>query len=287
LVCAFFCLLCSAVPAQVTSYTARESLWERFCDGPLADLDEIVFAVREPGTDHWYANFGYYSSPRNEDPPQRAPGGKVKLREIYKGGGRLCLLNLRTKALRVLLDDPDSSVRDPHVHYDGKTVLFSYRRPGDAYFHLCEIDTTDGGMDSAPPHLRQLTDGPWNDIEPVYLPDGGIVFCSDRCKRFVNCWVAPVATLHRCDADGRNMVGVKRGEIKELLVLEQLPKPVNFSGGPWPISNGGTFTLARILGTVPVEPDGSAFMEVPAMRSPCSSWHWTRRDCRSSACTVS
>ncbi|MFW6163635.1 MAG: hypothetical protein ACODAJ_12760, partial [Planctomycetota bacterium] len=66
---------------------------------------------------------------------------------------------------------------------------------------------------------------------------------------------------------GRNMVGVRRGEVTRLLILEQLPKPINFSGGPWPTSNGGTFTLARILGTVPVAPDGSAHCEVPALRS--------------------
>lgn len=65
---------------------------------------------------------------------------------------------------------------------------------------------------------------------------------------------------------GRNMGGVARGEIKRLLVLEQLPKPISFSGGMWPISVGGTFTLARVLGTVPVEPDGSADFEVPALR---------------------
>ena len=63
------------------------------------------------------------------------------------------------------------------------------------------------------------------------------------------------------------MDGVKKGEVKELLVLEQLPKPVNFSGGQEPLTIGGTFTLQRILGTVPVEPDGSAYIEVPALRS--------------------
>jgi hypothetical protein len=66
---------------------------------------------------------------------------------------------------------------------------------------------------------------------------------------------------------GRNMAGVKRGEIKKLLVLEALPKPVNFSGGMEPLTLGGSFTLERILGTVPVEPDGSAFFELPALRS--------------------
>jgi hypothetical protein len=66
---------------------------------------------------------------------------------------------------------------------------------------------------------------------------------------------------------GRNMAGVRNGDIKKLLVLEQLPKPINTSGGPEPTSMGGTFTLKRILGTIPVEPDGSAYMELPAMRS--------------------
>ncbi|MHC4643328.1 MAG: HzsA-related protein, partial [Planctomycetota bacterium] len=66
---------------------------------------------------------------------------------------------------------------------------------------------------------------------------------------------------------GRKMQGVKRGEIKKLLVLDSLPKPINYSGKMPPMSFGGTYTLERILGTVPVEPDGSAYMELPAMRS--------------------
>ncbi len=65
---------------------------------------------------------------------------------------------------------------------------------------------------------------------------------------------------------GRNMPGVERGQIKKLLILESLPKPVNFSGGPDLVSWLGTFTLERVLGTVPVEPDGSASFQVPARR---------------------
>ena len=57
-----------------------------------------------------------------------------------------------------------------------------------------------------------------------------------------------------------------RGEIKRLLVLETLPKPVNFSGKMPPMSYGGTYTLERVLGTVPVAEDGSAYMELPALR---------------------
>ena len=34
-----------------------------------------------------------------------------------------------------------------------------------------------------------------------------------------------------------------------------------------PLTYGGSFTLERVLGTVPVEQDGSAHMELPALRS--------------------
>jgi len=63
------------------------------------------------------------------------------------------------------------------------------------------------------------------------------------------------------------MAGVERGAVKKLLVLQQLPKPVNFSGGMEPLTIGGSFTLAEIVSEAPVEADGSAFLEVPAMRS--------------------
>jgi hypothetical protein len=434
-------------------------LLQSMLDGDLRGVDEIVFAVRVPGRDHWYVSFGYYSC--DYGPPADHAFGKYPDGESLRGygdGGRLCRLNLRTGRLTVLLDDPLGGVRDPQVHYDGQKVLFSYRPNGTATYHLYEINIDGTG-------LTQLTDGPDDDIEPAYLPDGGIVFGSSRCRRFVNCWYSRVATLYRCDADGsnlrmlssnndhdntpwvlpdgrilymrweyvdrsqvhfhhlwtvnpdgtgqmtfygnsfggiamldakpiansklvvasfspghgmpehtghvalvdptlgpddrraerqiskgpavwrdpyaltekcflvasrqgislmdgegktelvyqlpkseahlqcheprplqtrprerampprvdesqatgrlfladiyygRNMAGVRRGEVKKLLVLEQLPMPVHFSGGMESISLGGTFTLARVLGTVPVEEDGSAFFEVPAMRS--------------------
>jgi len=411
-------------------------------DGAAVNVDEIVFAVREAGADgHWYANFSYYAADEN--------------RKCYRAGGRLCKLNVDTGEMTTLVDDPGGSIRDPEVHYDGRRILFSWRKEGSDSFHLHEINADGTG-------LRQLTDGSYDDIEPCYLPDGDIVFVSSRCRRWVNCWLTQVAVLYRCDADGgnirrisaniehdntpavlhdgrllytrweyidrsqvhyhhlwtanpdgtaqmvyfgnqhpgklyidarpipgsedvllidspghgrnehrgnvavlspkggpdrqamlrhvarggqfrdpyplaadaflvakgrelllmddtgktttlfalpetfsgelheprplqarprprlippredwrqptgrlvladiyhgRNMAGIARGEIKKLLVLESLPKPINYTGGMEPLSYGGTFTLERILGTVPVEEDGSAYMELPASR---------------------
>jgi len=414
----------------------------------LEGHEEIVFACRQEGQDgHWYANFGYYAGDNQ--------------RKAYRALGRLCKLNVRTGEVTNLVDDPQGTVRDPQVHYDGRKIVFSYRRGGGDSFHLYEINIDGTG-------LRQLTDGPYNDIEPTYLADGGILFCSDRCNRWVNCWLTKVAVMYRCDGhggdirqissnsehentpwplpdgrvlyqrweyvdrsqvhyhhlwttnpdgtgqmvfygnmhpgtvmidakpipgtdkvvavfspghgrrehageitilspkrgpdepaaarriskekiytyrdpyplsenqflvaqqaslllmsdsgvvklvyrlpeelvklgvtcheprpvitrvrertiasraefkettgrlilsdvyNGRRMDGVKRGEIKKLLVLETLPMPIHYTGGMDPVSFGGTFTLERVLGTVPVEPDGSAYIELPALRS--------------------
>jgi hypothetical protein len=145
---------------------------------------QLVFAVRQPGKDqHWYANFSYYCDGE---------------RCTYGDGGRLCKLDLPTGAVTALLDDPKGGVRDPQVHYDAKKILFSYRPGGTRHYHLYEIQTDGTG-------LRQLTEGDYDDIEPIYLPDGGIMFVSSRCKRWVNCWLTQVAVLYRMDADGSNL----------------------------------------------------------------------------------
>ena len=183
-----------AVPESSAEYVPGPIL-EKLLDGPMADVEEIVFAVRVPGRDHWYVTFGNYAG-FSETPAKKL--SYLHKDGVYWGygeGARLCRLNLRTGELNVILDDPKGGVRDPQVHYDGEKILFSYRKGGEHPFHLYEINVDGSG-------LRQLTDGPDDDIEPTYLPDGNIIFCSSRCRRFVNCWHTRVATLYRCDGDG-------------------------------------------------------------------------------------
>ena len=159
---------------------------------------QIVFAERGPGRDiagHYYANFGYACT----DP---------SLWFHARDGGRLCLLDLDTGELRALVDDAGGGVRDPCVHYDADKVLFSYRKAGSHHYNLYEV-----GLDGR--GLRQLTDGPWDDVEPAYLPDGGIVFASSRCKRYIGCWLVASAILHRCDGDGRNIRPLSSGSFTE------------------------------------------------------------------------
>ena len=156
-----------------------------FLAGPMATVEEIVFGVRSLQSDgHWYANIGYYSTDQS--------------RIAYGKGGRLCKLNVKTGKMTILVDDVAGAVRDPVVHYDGKQILFSYRKGGTDNYLLYLINSDGSG-------LKQLTQGDFDDFEPCWLPDGGIVFVTTRAKRWVNCWLTQVANIWRCDADGKNM----------------------------------------------------------------------------------
>ncbi|UCC98952.1 MAG: hypothetical protein JSW66_03510 [Phycisphaerales bacterium] len=167
-------------------------------------VEEIIFACRQPGAGgHWYENFGYYSQNENQ--------------KLYRAKGRLCRLNVATGELAVLLEDDEGSIRDPQMHYDGGKILISYRPGGTDYFHLYQVNVDGGG-------LRQLTSGPYDDIEPTYLPNGQIMFCSSRADRWVPCWYTQVAILYLCDGDGTNIRPVSAN--------------IEHDNTPWPLPDG-------------------------------------------------
>src|SRR4030042_170061 len=79
----------AAEPAEAANYRPGPMLQE-FLDGPMARVDEIIFAVRVPGRDHWYVTFGNYAN--HSDSPPKALGFKFE-DGVYWGygdGGRLC-----------------------------------------------------------------------------------------------------------------------------------------------------------------------------------------------------
>jgi hypothetical protein len=155
---------------------------------------EILFAERAYGRDyqnHYYANMGYDC-------------GNETFWLHGADGGRLSILDPVTKRVRVLVEDEKGAFRDPRVSYDAKRVLFSYRKGGTHHYNLYEMNLDGTG-------LRQLTFGDWDDIEPCYLPDGDILFCSTRCMRYVLCWLSPVPVLFRCRAAGSGLTQVSSG----------------------------------------------------------------------------
>lgn len=85
----------------------------------------------------------------------------------FKAGSALCLLTLDSSgaSVRTLIEDPKGVIRDPDVSYDGKRILFAWKKSDrEDDYHLYE-------MDVATRKVRGLTSGlGFADYEAVYLP---------------------------------------------------------------------------------------------------------------------
>jgi len=93
----------------------------------------------------------------------------------------------------------------PSLSYDAKTILFAYTEAEPTRYRWSEKSTYHVfSVNADGTHLRQLTDGPWNDFDPELLPNGRIVFISERRGGFGRCHGRPVPsfTLHSMAADG-------------------------------------------------------------------------------------
>lgn len=208
-------------PAQAGAGAEKPSMLRSFLDAGMPE--EILFAVRKPSIDgHWYANFAYYST------------DQCRTTFPMNSGGKLCIYNVKTKRVRTIFEDREGNVRDPQIHYDARKLLFSYLPKGKRHYSLYEINLdgtglrqlTGQGEDAVPGMQDYATYSPpgWDDIEPTYLPDGQIIFCSTRANRYVQCWMTQVATLYKCDADGGN--------------LRALSANIEQDNTPWVLSNG-------------------------------------------------
>jgi len=94
--------------------------------------------------------------------------------------------------------------------FDCSKLVFAMVPAGGQSFHLYEVSLNADGTPAGPP--RQLTNSPYHDIDPIYLPDpnggagGRIAFCTTRGNTYVRCLPnSPCSVLARCDADGSNI----------------------------------------------------------------------------------
>ena len=94
-----------------------------------------------------------------------------------------------------ILDSSTGMILDANLHYDGRTILFSWKKTMTNSFQLFTVDIEGN-------NLKQLTDHDSNNFNAAWLPDGGIVFLSDRKPAFAYCWKTTTPILYRCKADG-------------------------------------------------------------------------------------
>ncbi|MDP7304625.1 MAG: hypothetical protein QGG09_16085, partial [Pirellulaceae bacterium] len=112
-------------------------------------------------------------------------------------GGNLFMLDSLSPAARArnVTNLKAGDVQDVEVSYDATKILFSMRRDASDTWHLWQINADGGG-------LAQLTFGPQDDVDPAYLPDGRIMFCSTRPGFLDEYHREPAAVLHVMNPDG-------------------------------------------------------------------------------------
>ena len=94
-----------------------------------------------------------------------------------------------------ILDSSEGQILDATLHYNGRTILFSWKKTMTDFFQLYTLDS-DGT------HLKQVTSHASNNFNASFLPDGGIVFLSDRKPAYAYCWQTTTPILWRCNSDG-------------------------------------------------------------------------------------
>ncbi len=155
----------------------------------LGKLRQIVFAK------HFNMGGSHYAYTEGQSDAQAE--------RVFIPGSALCLLSLDDAGratTTTLLEDRQGVIRNPDVSFDGKRVLFAWKKSNrlDDY-HLYE-------MDLATRAIRQITFGiGFADYEGCYAPGGQIIFSSTRPVQTVDCFWTEVSNLYACDTDGRHL----------------------------------------------------------------------------------
>ena len=212
--------------ASVSDRDARTALYRDVCAlrrtiafaNPLLDFDKVLFVKRHRGKNAHMCDqyYGFFASPGGgicvlSDPFGPSPQVRDVLADSVVQSGRLAGRKLAGAG----------SFLSPSLSYDGKTIFFAYTEvvgwknpedrwsPGNTY-HLFKVNV-DGSA------LVQLTDGPWNEFDPIELPNGRVGFISERRGGYGRCHprYVPLYTLHTMRADGGDIVCISPHEANE------------------------------------------------------------------------
>jgi len=186
---------------------AEKAVWDKLLQ---QGVEKIVFVKRYTyNSNHYYTEY---------------------LNSQWMPGGNLCLLSLRSGEVTDLAPQLEGGVFGAFdVSFDAKRIVFAYKASDKIGYRIYEV-----GVDGK--NLRQLTFSPENeediintynvggyihgteDLDPCYLPDGGICFISTRCHFGILCDAPDIfdtTVLYRIDADGSNMRQLTNSSVSE------------------------------------------------------------------------
>jgi len=168
---------------------------------PVVDFDQILL-VDSPYAVMGHGHSGHESGHRNGCQQTGGYDSKLQILEGLSPDGKLTSF---------LPEGLDAYVWRPDLSFDARKVVFCRKDSDGPAFHLFEVNVDGTGM-------RQLTRSPHDDLDPVYLPDGRIAFCTTRSHTYVRCLpTSPSFVLARCEADGSNIRIISRNSEPDYL----------------------------------------------------------------------
>lgn len=131
-------------------------------------------------------------------------------------GGGLYAFSPSTGKVREVVNAGQGEILDCDLSFDGKEILFTWKRQGKPIRDVAACGLEHSLASSKENYqifrvnldgtgLTQLTDDASNNLSPRWLPDGGILFTSDRRPAFAYCWVSSSPILHRMERDGSHV----------------------------------------------------------------------------------
>lgn len=187
--------------------------------------------------------------------------------EGQRNGGGLFIVDLASGERQELVNTADGQILGADLSYDGKTILFSWRRSGSEFYQLYTI-----GVDGS--NLKQLTAGNHYNYDASWLPDDRIVFLSTRVTQAAYCFFTPVGILFTMNADGSNQKKISANYLNDFTPAvmndgrivygrwEYVDRPAIPIQGLWTINPDGTM-LQGYFGNRVLDP--ASFIEPQAI----------------------
>ena len=230
-----------------TYFEVRQLKREVMFKNPLLDFRQILMVDRP-----YPEGREYRHETRHRLGYQSTPGAQLLVLDGLRPDGRV----RRLAPVAPL----HGSFWRPDLSFDAKKVLFCFKPHNEKSFHLYEMNLDGTGQ-------KQLTFGPYDDLDPIYLPDGHIAFTTTRGNTYVRCMPPTNAfPLARADGDGKNIYIVSRNNEPDYLpsVMEDgrilytrweyTDKPLWRAQGLWTVNPDGT-QVNTLWGNQSVWPD--------------------------------
>ena len=185
-------------------------------NNPNVDFDKILFVTRKT-----YSANHYYTKHINSR---------------WLPGGNLCVLNTKTGKTHELVPELKDGVFERFdLSFDASKIVFAWKSEQGQGYRLYEIDIDPKTGQRTGTPVRSLTLPPQDeaeiqkkysrgyhhgtdDMQPCYLPDGGIAFVSTRCQYGILCDspdIFSTSILYRMDGDGKNMKKLTNSSVSE------------------------------------------------------------------------